>query len=172
MISLKKKKNIRLINTSTYEIEKFDDPSIPPAYAILSHTWGEEELELRDLCGPDAIQRTQGNNKIKNTCILAQMQTPKLSHAWIDTICIDQSSSSDKSEAINSMYRYYREAKICFAILMDVDGNGVQLVDHNKPDTPRIIAVRDAFTNARWFSRGWTLQELVAPTQLIFYDKN
>ena len=100
------------------------------------------------------------------------MQTPKLSHAWIDTICIDRSSISDKSEAINSTYRYYREAKICFAILTDVDGNGVQLVDHNKPDTPQAIAVRDAFTNARWFSRGWTLQELVAPTQLIFYDKN
>jgi hypothetical protein len=163
---------MRLINTSTYVIEKFDDPSNAPSYAILSHTWGDDELELKDLRGPDAVQRAQQDTKVHGACILAQKQMPKLSHAWIDTICIDQSSSSDKSEAINAMYRYYREAKICFTILSDVDGNGVQLIESKTPDTPQMKAVRDAFTNARWFTRGWTLQELLAPTQFMFYDKH
>lgn len=172
---------MRLINTNTHLIEKFDDPSNVPdsGYAILSHTWTikpDKELELEDI-------RTAGNNdakanlvkantKTRETCSLAQ--TSAYSYAWIDTICIDQNSSSDKSEAINAMYRYYQDAKICFTHLFDVDGHGITLTDlnPNKPDTDDMKAVRKEFTNARWFKRGWTLQELLAPPRLRFYDKN
>ena len=172
---------MRLINTKTYLIEKFDDPSNAPCsgYAILSHTWTLEphkELELEDIrtAGTDVAKANvvQRNPKVRETCKLAQ--TSALSHAWIDTICIDQNSSSDKSEAINAMYRYYQEAKICFTHLFDVDGHGITLTDPNpnQPDTDDMKAVRKEFTDARWFKRGWTLQELLAPPRLLFYDKN
>ena len=172
---------MRLINTKTYLIEKFDDPSDAPSsgYAILSHTWTlkpHKELELEDIrtAGTDRAKAdlVQRNPKTQETCKLAQ--TSALSHAWIDTICIDQNSSSDKSEAINAMYRYYQNAKICFTHLFDVDGHGITLTDPNpnQPDTDDMEAVRKEFTDARWFSRGWTLQELLAPPQLWFYDKN
>ena len=172
---------MRLINTKTYLIEKFDDPSDAPSsgYAILSHTWTlkpRKELELEDIrtAGTDRAKADliQRNAKTQETCKLAQ--TSALSHAWIDTICIDQNSSSDKSEAINAMYRYYQDAKICFTHLFDVDGHGIRLTDPNpnQPDTDDMEAVRKEFTDARWFKRGWTLQELLAPPQLWFYDKN
>ena len=172
---------MRLINTDTRLIEKFDDPSNVPnsGYAILSHTWTikpDKELELEDIrtAGNEAAKAklVEVNPKTRETCRLAQMSA--LSYAWIDTICIDQNSSSDKSEAINAMYRYYQDAKICFTHLFDVDGHGITLTDFNpnKPDTDDMKAVRKEFTNARWFKRGWTLQELLAPPQLWFYDKN
>ena len=172
---------MRLINTKTYLTEKFDDPNDAPSsgYAILSHTWTlkpHKELELEDIrtAGTDRAKAdlVQSNPKTQETCKLAQ--TSALSHAWIDTICIDQNSSSDKSEAINAMYRYYQNAKICFTHLFDVDGHGITLTDPNpnQPDTDDMKAVRKEFTDARWFKRGWTLQELLAPPQLWFYDKN
>jgi hypothetical protein len=174
---------MRLINTITYLIEKFDDPSNAPrsGYAILSHTWilkPDKELELEDIrtAGTDVAKANlvRLNPKIRETCKLAQAQTPAISHAWIDTICIDQNSSSDKSEAINAMYRYYQDAKICFTHFFDVDGRGIILTDPNpnQPDTDDMKAVRKEFTHARWFKRGWTLQELLAPPRLLFYDKN
>ena len=172
---------MRLINTDTRLIEKFDDPSNVPnsGYAILSHTWTikpDKELELEDIrtAGNEAAKAklVEVNPKTRETCRLAQMSA--LSYAWIDTICIDQNSSSDKSEAINAMYRYYQDAKICFTHLFDVDGHGITLTDFNpnKPDTDDMKAVRKEFNNARWFKRGWTLQELLAPPRLWFYDKN
>ena len=172
---------MRLINTKTYLIEKFDDPSNAPSsgYAILSHTWAlkpHKELELEDIrtAGTDVAKANvvQREPKVRETCKLAQ--TSALSHAWIDTICIDQNSSSDKSEAINAMYRYYQDAKICFTHLFDVDGHGITLTDPNpnQPDTDDMKAVRKEFADARWFKRSWTLQELLAPPRLLFYDKN
>ncbi|KAK8060938.1 hypothetical protein PG996_010868 [Apiospora saccharicola] len=74
-----------------------------------------------------------------------------LSHVWIDTCCIDQSSSAELSEAINSMFRWYQEAEVCFAYLYDATG------------------VQD-FTESDWFNRGWTLQELIAPRAVEFYS--
>ncbi|OQV09933.1 hypothetical protein CLAIMM_14006 [Cladophialophora immunda] len=174
---------MRLLNTKTHLIEKFDDPSDAPrsGYAILSHTWilkPDKELELDEIrsAPTDAAKASlvKGHPKTRETCKLAQAQTPVLSHVWIDTICIDQNSSSDKSEAINAMYRYYQDAKMCFTHLFDVDGRGMALTDPDprKPDTDDMKAVRKEFSEARWFKRGWTLQELLAPPQLFFYDKN
>jgi len=128
-----------------------------PPYAILSHTWGNEEVSYQDIQGSDAKLKT-GFDKIKRCCEIAT--SDGLKYAWIDTCCIDKTSSSELSEAINSMYRWYQEAMVCYAYLADVVGEeGSQILENS-------------FVDSRWFTRGWTLQELLAPSSLIFFDSN
>ncbi len=78
-------------------------------------------------------------------------------HQWIDTCCIDKSSSAELSEAINSMFRWYGDAEVCYAFLSDVDAD----------ENPNLLP--SSFRNSRWFTRGWTLQELIAPGVVYFY---
>ncbi|KAF2729740.1 hypothetical protein EJ04DRAFT_405768, partial [Polyplosphaeria fusca] len=92
-----------------------------------------------------------GFHKISETCRIARTQYD-LKYSWVDTCCIDKSSSAELSEAINSMYRWYQDAAICFAYLSDWDG------------------VLSGLHKSKWFQRGWTLQETIAPRQLCFFD--
>ncbi|KAF3013239.1 hypothetical protein E8E14_007455 [Neopestalotiopsis sp. 37M] len=142
---------MRLLNASTLRLEEF--PSQTPPYAILSHTWGDEEISFQDIqtASSNGSNVKVGLDKIKKACIEAL--TRSLQYVWVDTCCIDKSSSAELSEAINSMFRWYKEANCCFAYLADVNG------------------LRD-FSRSRWFERGWTLQELLAPAQVIFFNRD
>ncbi|KAI0862137.1 heterokaryon incompatibility protein-domain-containing protein [Xylaria cubensis] len=140
---------MRLINTTTFEICEFPGDSTTD-YAVLSHTWGQEECSFRDMRRPD-VEVRKGYAKIKFCC--EQAVRDGLAWAWVDTCCIDQTSTSELSEAINSMFRWYSNARICYAYLADV-------ID------------QDGFAFSRWFSRGWTLQELIAPKVVRFYSSN
>lgn len=151
-----------LISTNSYQLEEFLDSSVAPPYAILSHTWGNNEPTFKSVCEAGGDQQARQNTKIRYTC--EQAKNHGLSHAWIDTICIDKDSSAGLTEAINSMYRYYEEAQYCYAFLTDVDGGGLRLHDTGR--------AREEFKKAKWFTRGWTLQELIAPTEVLFYDRN
>jgi hypothetical protein len=127
-----------------------------PRYAILSHTWGSDsdEISLKDLVeNPGGIKKKKGYRKI--TFCLDQASRDDLEYVWIDTCCIDRSSSAELSEAINSMFRWYQEASRCYVYLSDVSSG-------NK--------TRQEFQNSRWFTRGWTLQELVAPASVEFFS--
>ena len=88
-----------------------------PKYAILSHTWEEEEVSFKDMSDPSRNNK-KGYRKIEMTCQVASQAG--LSYAWIDTCCIDKSSSAELTEAINSMYRWYKRSDICYAFLMDL----------------------------------------------------
>ncbi|OSS51913.1 hypothetical protein B5807_03446 [Epicoccum nigrum] len=137
------------------------DAQIPP-YAILSHTWGEQEVTYKDLqsCGNIGVfaeQLEEGCRKIKFCA--EQAQRDGLCHFWIDTCCIDKSNSQELQEAINSMFRWYQKAEKCYVYLSDVK-QGVL-------DTEGEYA----FRGSRWFTRGWTLQELLAPQTVEFYSK-
>ncbi|CAF9903978.1 MAG: hypothetical protein HETSPECPRED_003285 [Heterodermia speciosa] len=149
---------MRLLSTSTGELHEFFDEKTPP-YAILSHTWGDGEVSFRDLerHDPDPTKMA-GYSKIKSCCKLAASEGWKF--VWIDTCCIDKSSSAELSEAINSMFRWYHRAAVCYAYLSDVDVEG-------EPHSSS-----SSICGSRWFTRGWTLQELLAPADVIFYDKN
>ncbi|OCT46825.1 hypothetical protein CLCR_01935 [Cladophialophora carrionii] len=138
-----------LLNTTTLRLHEFH--SNPPPYAILSHTWGKEEVLFQDL-GTADYKRKEGHRKIEDCC--AQAEADGFEYAWMDTCCIDKRSSSELSEAINSMFRWYSEAHVCYVHLSDVD---------NDP-------LSSSFKNSRWWTRGWTLQELLAPTHVVFYD--
>jgi hypothetical protein len=155
---------MRLINTETGLMEDFIGDDIPE-YAILSHTWEKDEISLQEfqrLTDPDfaddpktAVGKAKaGFIKIKGCVQLAASRG--ITYAWIDTCCIDKTSSADLTESINSMYRWYANSKVCFAYLVDVQpvyGVGKPL----------------AWQNSRWFSRGWTLQELIAPSHVEFF---
>lgn len=146
---------MRLINTTTLGIEIFFDGHAPP-YAVLSHRWHDGEISLQEMQNGTAVERP-GYAKIVQTCALAVRDG--LGYAWVDTCCIDKTSSAELSVAINSMYRWYGGAVVCYAFLSDVENDNVE-----------VDAGAAAFANSAWFSRGWTLQELLAPPKVEFYN--
>lgn len=153
---------MRLLHTSAIELFDFYDYEIPK-YAILSHTWGKEEVSLHDLQKMEASERDglEGYMKIKACCKLAALEGYQ--YVWIDTCCIDKTSSAELSEAINSMYRWYHEAQVCYVYLADVCIGDKGLWSRS---------TKEEFRDSKWFTRGWTLQELLAPENVAFYDKN
>lgn len=142
---------MRLINVETKCLELFyRDPTEP--YAILSHTWGKEDSELsfQDMQRLDKCDYGR-RLKLDRSCRLARQDGIK--YVWIDTCCIDKTNSVELSEAINSMFRWYQKSTICYAYLSDVVPGGSERIH-----------------KSRWFSRGWTLQELLAPRKVSFFD--
>lgn len=164
---------MRLLHTAIYTLEEFVGDSIPK-YAILSHTWEGKEVSLRDMEQPDAFQNLQNPpnpawEKIKNACGKAQQEG--LQYIWIDTCCIDKSSSAELQEAINSMFQWYALAETCYAFLSDLE----PAFPSETPGAPslfsNIFLDPTSVTECRWFSRGWTLQELLAPPEVHFFDR-
>ncbi|KAH6682687.1 heterokaryon incompatibility protein-domain-containing protein, partial [Halenospora varia] len=144
---------MRLLHTLSLKLEEFFDNNIPP-YAILSHRWEKGEVSLQDLVSGRGRWK-QGYAKIQSCCDRASRDG--LEYVWIDTCCIDKSSSAELSEAINSMFQWYRSAFICYAYLSDVTAG---------------FEVGASFRLSQWFTRGWTLQELLAPDWVLFFDKD
>lgn len=162
---------MRLLNTRTLAFEWFDDP-LQVDYAILSHVWsktqGEQSyLDVLDILenasatssrGSDTEMPLQISEKIRRCCACALADGYQ--YVWIDSCCIDKSSSAELSEAINSMYKWYESASQCYAYLHDVD------------DVDNPWSRYSQFRESEWFKRGWTLQELIAPPMLIFMSKD
>jgi hypothetical protein len=137
-----------LLNTKTFKLEEFY--SDVPAYAILSHRWKkDEEVSFGGLKEPHPYSDRSGYKKIKDCCKKARER--RLAWIWVDTCCIDKKSSAELSEAINSMYIYYSRAKVCYVYLYDVTS-------------------LENFDQSSWFTRGWTLQELLAPAKMHFFN--
>ncbi|KAF0329463.1 het domain protein [Colletotrichum asianum] len=151
----------------------------PEDYAILSHTWVEDEVTFANFQEYGAATEFQtyptapnnsairqkvlassGYAKIKNAAELARSHG--LRFLWVDTCCIDKTSSAELSESINSMYRWYRDAKFCIAYLSDVEPASLS----------ELLGRQSNFRRSRWFTQGWTLQELVAPKTVMFYAKD
>lgn len=151
---------MRLVNTSTLELHESVGSDIPK-YAILSHTWEDGEVLFHDMANLGALH-LPGFAKISKLCERARSES--LEFAWIDTCCIDKSSSAELSEAINAMYEWYRRASVCYVYLSDIS-----VLAHNDEEK----ADREKkFKDCRWFTRGWTLQELLAPRYVKFFDKD
>ncbi|GLA05528.1 hypothetical protein AnigIFM60653_006020 [Aspergillus niger] len=144
---------MRLLNTQlsdggAFVIQDFLDYELPP-YAILSHTWGKEEVTYQEINTASAKEKS-GYEKITQCCSVARADGYK--YVWIDTCCIDKTSSAELSEAINSMYFWYQKAEVCYAILADVRSE-------------------EEIAQSKWLTRGWTLQELIAPSRVIFLNE-
>lgn len=160
---------MRLLHTKKLKLET---PTGVRPYAILSHRWlaDHEEISFQDLqhtqvspsegsnhaepIFPSNVQSKQGFTKFKRACEHAFRA--RLDYIWIDTCCIDKTSSAELSEAINSMYAWYRDSAVCYVYLHDVGSY----------EDPQF-----GFENAEWFQRGWTLQELIAPDNVYFFNK-
>ncbi|KAI5460218.1 heterokaryon incompatibility protein-domain-containing protein [Mariannaea sp. PMI_226] len=146
--------NMRLLNIDTWQMSEFISDDEIPQYAILSHTWGDEEISFQQWESKVASDnsRKKGYDKIKKFGEMAASNG--FSWVWIDTCCIDKKSSAELSEAINAMFRWYKNAKVCYVYLEDVQTT---------------TNVGGNLRHARWFTRGWTLQELIAPLDVEFY---
>ncbi|CZR59368.1 related to beta transducin-like protein [Phialocephala subalpina] len=160
---------MRLLKTQTHELVFYPDDRIPQ-YAILSHTWGtpDEEVSFQDMqtaaagfgLGTSSLdwRKKPGWTKIQRAC--AEALRHGFEYLWVDTCCIDKSSSAELQEGINSMFRWYEEASVCLAYLSDV------------PPGCDFSAQDSEFRKSRWFTRGWTLQELLAPETVHFFDSD
>ncbi|KAI0350690.1 HET-domain-containing protein [Trametes cingulata] len=154
---------MHLLCTADGRLRHFSSPrSLPPGerYAILSHVWsddGEQSFqELKALIESGGSLR-KASAKVREFCRFARSQG--YHWVWIDSCCIDKTSSAELSEAINAMYRWYADAHVCYAYLADVSDQ----------EDPRRVS--STFRRSKWFTRGWTLQELIAPRFLVFLSK-
>ena len=117
---------MRLLHTATFEFREIPRPSDDICYAILSHTWSDDEVNFQEFSEGSCSSKA-GYLKVIRCCELAKRDG--LDYVWVDTCCIDKKSSSELSEAINSMYKWYKGATVCYAYLSDVRcGNG----DHSE----------------------------------------
>ncbi|KAI0184805.1 heterokaryon incompatibility protein-domain-containing protein [Xylaria flabelliformis] len=138
---------MRLLNVRTLQLEEYVGSDIP-RYSILSHRWEEEEVTFSDLVG-GRYSEMKGYQKVRNCCRISKNEGFK--YSWIDSCCIDKSSSAELLEAINSMFRWYKNAAVCYAYLSDVQN---------------VSEISDS----KWFTRGWTFQELIAPDAVVFLN--
>ncbi|KAL0930604.1 het domain-containing protein [Colletotrichum truncatum] len=158
---------MKLINVRTLAIEAFNAGDEVPRYAILSHTWGNDETSFQEWTAnlnnpsPEFVEKG-GYLKIINAC--SKTRDDRVPYLWVDTVCIDKTSSAELSEAINSMFAWYERAAVCIVYLADVEWEDglVDKIHANKHST---------FGSSRWFTRGWTLQELLAPQKVFFFTK-
>jgi hypothetical protein len=135
-------------------------------YAILSHTWGkeEEEVNFEDL----ANNRGKDKAGYKNIQLCGeQAKRDGLQYFWVDTCCINKANKAEHSLAIRSMFRWYRKAARCHVYLPDVTVSHVGIEDDASPP-----AWDTEFRQSKWFTRGWTLQELLAPSMVQFFSRD
>lgn len=155
------------LQNEAFQLKQFSSPATRPAYAILSHRWRDgEEILFEDI----KHLHSSGNNKsgvqkIRN-CEALVRREHGVNAFWIDTCCINKDSSAELQEAINSMYRWYRDAEVCYAYLDDVDAH------LNSFDSNVASELESRIRASEWFTRSWTLQELIAPRKVVFYDRN
>lgn len=146
---------MRLINLQTLALEEYNEKDVP-SYAILSHTWDKEEVTFADWNTDDHGAHLAGYSKIAGFISTARKLYDS-SYGWVDTCCIDKSSSAELTEAINSMFRYYSNATVCIVHLADVADD---------VDTNTSSDVEAAVCQARWLSRGWYVDSLLGPAGL------
>ncbi|KAH9890202.1 hypothetical protein F4778DRAFT_752946 [Xylariomycetidae sp. FL2044] len=158
-----------------------------PKYVILSHRWVGDEIRFEDFpsvpkdqlanvparnpLAPDSSRNVRGSDQsiykiagacreVRNLRATTGQQQP-VHHLWIDTFCINKRDAVETSTAINSMFQWYQNAEVCLVYLFDVTW-----------DDTAVESSRRSFAASRWFERGWTLQELLAPREVRFYDRD
>lgn len=134
-----------------------------PPYAILSHTWGDDDQEVtyEDLSRGTEKSKA-GYHKIRFCG--EQAARDGLQYFWVDTCCIDKTDAVELQRSINSMFRWYKNAAKCYVYLSDVSIPEDKLENDSNPDVESVLRT------ARWFTRGWTLQELLAPSSVEFFS--
>ena len=142
-----------LIHIDTLKLHAFYDRDIPKYY-ILSHRWEDDETSFKDAQKSRNLG-SRGWTKVQSFCRFVREHPPttqpavSVEYVWVDTCCIDKKSSAELSEAINSMWVWYQRSVACYVYL------------NNVPSADRDMVYR-ALRKSQWFTRGWTLQELLS----------
>ena len=150
-------------NDGEFSLTQFFGNDIPDQYAILSHRWGPEEVTVADLMDGTG-KGMAGYSKIRFCG--EQARRDGLQYFWVDTCCIDKSNAVELQEAITSMFRWYRDAAKCYVYMSDVP-----TAKRKRSASQSEFAWESAFRASRWFTRGWTLQELLAPSSVEFFSQ-
>jgi hypothetical protein len=154
---------LRANKDGSFGLESFSENEAPP-FAILSHTWNanpDDEIKLQDV--KDGTYATKIGSQKLLFCS-KQAKHDGLQYFWVDTCCIDQTNHVELTESINSMFRWYQKAAKCYVYLSDVS--------RHTEDGKSHVGWESAFRDSRWFTRGWTLQELLAPNIIDFYAQD
>jgi hypothetical protein len=188
---------MRLLNTTTFELHFGDQEYFKSqGYAILSHRWVGAEITFDQIQKHAAELRTVGEkekqsssfqlDKIRGACATAHQLG--FTWIWIDNCCINKASATEESESINSMFKWYRDAQVCITYLSDVrlgapsgppsyeatkaasEGKSLIATHNHEKEVPSMFRSVSSQSPSEWFSRGWTLQELLAPREMRFYD--
>ncbi|THU76260.1 hypothetical protein K435DRAFT_611303, partial [Dendrothele bispora CBS 962.96] len=152
---------MRLLNTKTFQVEEVPAAAEPPTYAILSHTWEQDEVTFQDIRDCQNLQDKAGWSKVWHAC--EYVRRYKFEWIWMDTCCTSANyllCSAELSEELNSMYKYYGDSRVCITYLSDIS------MEQNATKCD------EKLKESRWFTRGWTLQELIAPRFMVFLDQD
>jgi hypothetical protein len=157
--------NMRRLSSNadgSFSLTRFIGNNIP-SYAILSHVWeaDDQEVTFHDLINHFGSNKN-GYRKIQFCS--EQAERDRLRYFWVDSCCIDKSSSIELQTAINSMFRWYWNSAKCYVYLSDVS--------MGKCSGFSGLSWEPAFRQSRWFTRGWTLQELLAPQSVEFFSRD
>ena len=150
-------------NDFSFTKDILDENEIPP-YAILSHTWQEDQEVTFDEFSNYESKSKAGYNKLRFCA--QQAKRDGLEYLWVDTCCINKADAIEVQCAINSMFRWYQKAAQCYVYLTDVSTKKREAGNETFEYT-----WEPAFRRSRWFTRGWTLQELLAPYTVTFFSK-
>jgi hypothetical protein len=147
---------MRLLHTKGFTFKEFIGESIP-RYAIISHRWSDEEVSHQDFLEhrQSFLQgqcKGYGWLKIAKGCQIASIHG--FDYVWIDTCCIDKKSSAELSEAINSMFQWYKKSKECYVFLPDVHAIVNSNYDETMPKRAKFSV--EEFKSSQWFTRAWT----------------
>jgi ankyrin repeat domain-containing protein 50 len=148
---------MRLLNVDSFELAEYPNVKTRPSYAILSHRWlsEQEEVTFAEIKERRSSSK-RGYAKIETFAQYVKNGMPSVQWLWIDTCCINKDSAAELSEAVNLMFEWYCNAELCVAYLGDVE---------DAQDKP-------GFETSQWFTRGWTLQELLAPRTVLFVTQS
>lgn len=149
---------MRLINVETMQLHYLPNADIVEIeYATLSHTWGQDETTYQKWHDAQA-RESDDTKKVRDACKVVK-ESLGLQWLWVDTCCINKADEDEVNEAVNSNFLWYQSSRVCLAYLSDVptaNTNDNELLSFQ-------------FRHSRWFTRGWTLSELLAPPQLVLY---
>jgi hypothetical protein len=140
-----------------------------PRYAILSHKWEDDSQEVTFEDMDEGSGRGKAGYKKIEFCG-EQAARDGLQYFWVDSCCIKKSSDAELSESLNSMFRWYHRAEKCYVYLPDVSSD-VSTGKRRRGDKDALNIWVQAFRGSKWFTRGWTLQELLAPTLVEFFSR-
>jgi hypothetical protein len=154
---------LKLNDTGGFSLTSFSDKDTPK-YAILSHTWGDANAEVTYSDLVDGVAESKEGYQKLQFCG-NQAKAEGLHWFWVDTCCIDKSNVNELTKAINSMFRWYQNAAKCYVYLSDVSV-------YTQDGQLKHLTWELAFRRSRWFTRGWTLQELLAPEIVEFYSRD
>ena len=155
---------LRYNNDGDFSLTEFEESDIPE-YAILSHTW--EQDNSKEVTYAEVMSGTgQDKDGFKKIRFCGeQARQNGLSYFWVDTCCINKQNKAELTHSINSMFRWYRNASRCYVYLSDVSARKRKASDQSSEYTWDL-----SFRESRWFTRSWTLQELLAPASVEFFS--